>query len=131
MIEFSRASRDRALDETGTVDLLIIGGGITGAGVALDAASRGLKPLLLEKGDFVSGTSSRTTKLIHGGLRYLRQFEFGLVREAARERNRLRRMAPHLIEEVSFLVPVQRRLQKWMLGAGLTVYDALGGYQSA
>ena len=130
-LDFSLGSRHRALDQAGMVDLLIIGGGITGAGVAMDAASRGLKPLLLEKDDFVSGTSSRTTKLIHGGLRYLRHLEFGLVREAARERSRLRRMAPHLIEEISFLVPVARRLQKWVLGAGLTVYDALGGYQAA
>jgi glycerol-3-phosphate dehydrogenase len=128
MIDFSRASRDRALDEAGMVDLLVIGGGITGAGVALDAASRGLKPLLLERDDFVSGTSSRTTKLIHGGLRYLKNLEFGLVREAARERARLKRMAPHLIEPASFLVPVARRMQRLKLGTGLTLYDLLGGY---
>src|SRR5688572_16237073 len=131
MIDFSRESRDRALDEAGRVDLLIIGGGITGAGVALDAASRGLQPLLLEKGDFVSGTSSRTTKLIHGGLRYLRHFEIGLVREAARERARLKRMAPHLVEETKFLVPVARRTQRLVLGAGLTLYDLLGGFSMA
>lgn len=131
MIDFSRDSRDRALDDPGTADLLIIGGGITGAGVALDAASRGLQPLLLEKGDFVSGTSSRTTKLIHGGLRYLRNFEFGLVREAATERRRLMRMAPHLIEETRFLVPVTRRSQRLTLGPGLMLYDALGGFAAS
>src|SRR5262245_55628710 len=90
-----------------TVDVLIIGGGVTGAGTALDAASRGLSVALVEARDWASGTSSRSSKLIHGGLRYLEQFEFGLVHEALRERGLLlTRLAPHLVRPIPFLVPL-------------------------
>ena len=86
--------------------MLVIGGGITGAGVARDAALRGLSVALVERRDFASGTSSRSSKLIHGGLRYLQQGDVGLVREAATERYVLRRLAPHLARPVQMLVPV-------------------------
>lgn len=115
-------------------DLTVIGGGITGAGIALDAASRGLKTALVEKRDFASGTSSRSSKLIHGGLRYLEQFEFALVREALRERATLAQVAPHLAEPLEFLVPVYTRNRLSPLGsnrlklrAGLWLYDLLAG----
>jgi glycerol-3-phosphate dehydrogenase len=118
-------------------DVAVIGGGITGAGVALDAASRGLKVALIEKRDFASGTSSRSTKLIHGGLRYLEQFHFGLVRESLRERAVLRRMAPHLSKPLSFLVPLYSSAEESPLGtnrlklaAGLWLYDLLAGRQN-
>ena len=115
-------------------DLAVIGGGITGAGVALDAASRGLTVALVEKGDFASGTSSRSSKLIHGGLRYLEQFNFGLVRESLHERAVLSRMAPHLSKPLQFLVPVYSSNERSPLGAnklklaaGLWLYDLLAG----
>jgi glycerol-3-phosphate dehydrogenase len=115
-------------------DVAVIGGGVTGAGVALDAASRGLKVALIEKRDFASGTSSRSSKLIHGGLRYLEQFHFGLVRESLHERAVLRRMAPHLSKPLSFLVPVYSSPEESPLGsnrlklaAGLWLYDLLAG----
>jgi glycerol-3-phosphate dehydrogenase len=115
-------------------DLAVIGGGITGAGVALDAASRGLSVALVEKRDFASGTSSRSSKLIHGGLRYLEQFHFGLVRESLRERAILTQMAPHLSRPLEFLVPVYSASERSPLGAnklklaaGLWLYDLLAG----
>ncbi|MEK6320183.1 MAG: glycerol-3-phosphate dehydrogenase/oxidase [Acidobacteriota bacterium] len=118
-------------------DLAIIGGGITGAGVALDAASRGLKVALVEKRDFASGTSSRSSKLIHGGLRYLEQLHFGLVRESLHERAVLSRMAPHLSKPLQFLVPVYSSSERSPLGtnrlklaAGLWLYDLLAGGQN-
>ncbi|MDQ1394494.1 MAG: glycerol-3-phosphate dehydrogenase, partial [Acidimicrobiaceae bacterium] len=89
-----------------TFDVLVIGGGITGAGVALDAAARGLRTALVEQRDFASGTSSRSSKLIHGGLRYLQQREFRLVYEALAERQRLLANAPHLVSPLPFLVPL-------------------------
>jgi glycerol-3-phosphate dehydrogenase len=89
-------------------DVLVVGGGITGAGVALDAASRGYTVVLIDRGDYASGTSSRSTKLVHGGLRYLPQWQFGLVREALHERERLRRLAPHLVSPLPFVVPLYR-----------------------
>src|SRR5690349_23476815 len=90
-----------------TFDVVVIGGGVTGSGCALDAASRGLSVALIEARDLASGTSSRSSKLIHGGLRYLEQFEFGLVHEALRERGLLAtRLAPHLVRPVPFLVPL-------------------------
>src|ERR1044071_1488509 len=98
-------------------DVAVIGGGITGAGVALDSAARGLKVALIEKRDFASGTSSRSSKLIHGGLRYLEQFQFSLVREALHERATLRKMAPHLSEPLAFLVPVYLSGTRSPLGA--------------
>src|SRR5216117_2998520 len=91
-----------------TLDLLVVGGGINGAGIARDAAMRGLRTALVERGDFASGTSSRSSKLIHGGLRYLEQGNIRLVLEAVRERERLRRLAPHLVRPQPFLFPVYR-----------------------
>jgi len=110
-------------------DVLVIGGGVTGAGTALDAASRGLRVALVEARDLASGTSSRSSKLIHGGLRYLEQFDFKLVSEALRERDLLvSRLAPHLVKPVSFLYPLHRKvLERPYVGAGLVLYDALEG----
>ena len=110
-------------------DVLVIGGGVTGAGAALDAASRGLRVALVEARDLASGTSSRSSKLIHGGLRYLEQFDFKLVWEALRERDLLvSRLAPHLVKPVSFLYPLHRKVvERPYVGAGLVLYDALEG----
>ncbi len=126
-------ARDRAalLDRlAGTeFDVLVIGGGITGVGAALDAASRGLRVALVEARDLASGTSSRSSKLIHGGLRYLEQFDFKLVWEALRERDLLvSKLAPHLVKPVSFLYPLHRKvLERPYVGAGLVLYDAMEG----
>ncbi len=108
-------------------DVLVIGGGVTGTGAALDAASRGLRVALVEALDLASGTSSRSSKLIHGGLRYLEQLDFKLVSEALRERDLLiSRIAPHLVRPVSFLYPLQRKvLERPYVGAGLVLYDAM------
>lgn len=108
-------------------DLVVIGGGITGAGIALDAASRGLKVALLEKGDFASGTSSKSTKLIHGGLRYLKQFDFWLVAEVGSERAIVHRLAPHLVLPEKMLLPLIEggSYGKWLTSIGLKVYDIL------
>lgn len=110
-------------------DVLVIGGGVTGAGAALDAASRGLRVALVETRDLASGTSSRSSKLIHGGLRYLEQFDFKLVREALKERDLLvSRLAPHLVRPVTFLYPLRRKVvEQPYVAAGLTLYDALEG----
>lgn len=110
-------------------DVLVIGGGITGAGAALDAASRGLSVALVEMRDFAAGTSSRSGKLIHGGLRYLEQLNFRLVRESLRERRLLlQNLAPHLMKPIRFLLPLRHRLwERAYLGAGLILYDTLGG----
>lgn len=123
-----RASAWSALDG-GSVDVLVVGGGVTGAGIALDAVTRGLSTALVEARDFASGTSSRSSKLFHGGLRYLEQMDVGLVREALRERDlMLTRLAPHLVRPVSFLYPLTHRgWERGYVGAGLLVYDALGG----
>jgi glycerol-3-phosphate dehydrogenase len=112
-------------------DLLIIGGGITGAGIALDAASRGLKVALVEKNDFASGTSSRSTKLIHGGLRYLKQMEFALVKEVGRERAIVHKLAPHLVLAEKMLIPVAQksRMGGLLISVGLKVYDWLANVQ--
>jgi glycerol-3-phosphate dehydrogenase len=110
------------------LDVLVIGGGVVGAGAALDAASRGLTTVLVEARDLAAGTSSRSSKLIHGGLRYLEQFDFALVREALRERGLLlNTLAPHLVHPVSFLFPLQRRWERPYIGAGVALYDTLGG----
>ncbi|WIV55277.1 glycerol-3-phosphate dehydrogenase [Amycolatopsis nalaikhensis] len=111
------------------VDVLVVGGGVTGAGVALDAASRGLSTALVEARDFAAGTSSRSSKLIHGGLRYLEQLDFKLVREALKERGLLlQKLAPHLVRPVKFLVPLRHRVwERGYIGAGVTLYDTLGG----
>jgi glycerol-3-phosphate dehydrogenase len=110
-------------------DLLIIGGGITGAGIALDAASRGLKVALVEKNDFAYGTSSRSTKLIHGGLRYLKQLEFGLVKEVGSERAVVHDLAPHLVVPEKMLLPLHEKkgLGYWLTSIGLKLYDWLAG----
>lgn len=110
-----------------TYDLVVIGGGITGGGIALDAASRGLKVLLLEKGDFASGTSSKSTKLIHGGLRYLKQFDFWLVKEVGSERAIVHKLAPHLVLPEKMLLPLIEggSYGKWLTSIGLKVYDIL------
>ncbi len=108
-------------------DIVVVGGGVTGAGTALDAASRGLSVALVEQRDYASGTSSRSSKLIHGGLRYLEQLDFGLVREALRERGLIfDRLAPHLVRPVSFLYPLQHRVwERAYVGAGIAMYDGL------
>ncbi len=109
-------------------DLAVIGGGINGAGIAFDASGRGARVLLLEKGDLASGTSSASTKLIHGGLRYLEHREFRLVREALVEREVLWRLAPHAIRPIRLVLPVRGGTRPaWLLRAGLFVYDHLGG----
>ena len=109
-------------------DLAIVGGGINGAGIARDAAGRGLRVLLVEQNDLASGTSSASTKLIHGGLRYLEHGWFRLVREALTEREVLLRMAPHLIRPMRFVLPLEPGLRApWLLRLGLFIYDHLGG----
>lgn len=114
-----------------TADLFIIGGGINGTGIAADAAGRGLKVVLCEADDLASGTSSWSSKLIHGGLRYLEQYEFKLVREALKEREILLQKAPHLVQPLPFILPYDTRLRpKWLIRAGLFLYDHLGGKQS-
>src|ERR1700677_882116 len=112
-----------------TFDVLIVGGGITGAGVALDAALRGWRVALIDKADFASGTSSVSSKLVHGGLRYLEQGAFHLVYEALRERGLLLRNAPHLVRPLRFLMPFYRhaRLPPWKCRLGMTLYDLLAG----
>ncbi|MEX1037829.1 MAG: glycerol-3-phosphate dehydrogenase/oxidase [Acidimicrobiia bacterium] len=111
-------------------DVVVVGGGVTGCGVALDAVSRGLSVALVEQRDLASGTSSRSSKLIHGGLRYLEQLNFGLVREALSERNlMLNRLCPHLVEPVSFLYPLQHRFwERIYVGAGILLYDILARF---
>ena len=112
-------------------DLLVIGGGINGAGIARDAAGRGLSVVLVEKDDLASHTSSASTKLIHGGLRYLEHYEFRLVAEALAEREVLLRAAPHLIEPLLFVLPHEPHLRPaWMIRTGLFLYDRLGGRMS-
>ncbi|WP_017973382.1 glycerol-3-phosphate dehydrogenase [Actinopolyspora halophila] len=113
-------------------DVVVVGGGITGAGVALDAATRGLRVALVEARDLAAGTSSRSSKLFHGGLRYLEQLEFSLVREALHERElMLNRLAPHLVKPVSFLYPLTHRIwERPYTAAGLLLYDRMGGARS-
>lgn len=129
---FDRAAMLERLG-TETFDVLVIGGGITGVGVALDAAGRGLRVALVDRGDFAAGTSSQSSKLVHGGLRYLQQGEFRLVYEALRERQRLLKNAPHLVRLLPFLIPVagkgavvDRKLG-WALGKAMWLYDITGG----
>src|ERR1700684_693808 len=109
-------------------DLLIIGGGINGCGIARDAAGRGNSVFLCEMNDLASGTSSWSTKLIHGGLRYLEYYEFRLVREALIERERLLAIAPHIIRPLRFVLPHEGHLRPaWLIRLGLFLYDHLGG----
>jgi glycerol-3-phosphate dehydrogenase len=127
--EREQAWRDLA---HGELDVLVVGGGVTGTGAALDAATRGLRTGLVEARDFASGTSSRSSKLFHGGLRYLEQLNFRLVREALRERElMLTRIAPHLVRPVPFLYPLTHHVwERPYVAAGLTLYDRLGGARS-
>jgi glycerol-3-phosphate dehydrogenase len=126
----SRADALSALERE-EFDLVVVGGGITGAGVALDAASRGYSVALLERSDYAAGTSSRSSKLVHGGLRYLQNFDLGLVREALLERSLLVRLAPHLVAPLPLLVPAfgGKRPDR-MLGMGLNMYDAMSWRRS-
>jgi glycerol-3-phosphate dehydrogenase len=131
---FSHRTRARALESMAAepVDLLVIGGGITGAGIARDAALRGIRTALVDKGDFGGATSSRSSRLIHGGLRYLEQHDFHLVREASRERRVLLEIAPHLVRPLAFLFPAYRgaRIPSWRLRAGMWLYDALAAFRN-
>ncbi len=117
---------------SGPVDVLVVGGGVTGAGIARDAARRGLKVALVEMNDLAFGTSSRSSKLIHGGLRYLEHYEFSLVFEAVSERRILQDIAPHLVNPLGFLFPVYRgaRRQLWLINAGMWLYDGLSLFRS-
>jgi glycerol-3-phosphate dehydrogenase len=127
--------RDSAISQLGTeqFDILVIGGGVNGVGAALDAASRGLKVALIEAQDIAAGTSSRSSKLIHGGLRYLEQYDFKLVREALHERELMvSTLCPHLVKPVGFLFPLTEKFkERTYVGAGLALYDALRGFQRA
>ncbi|MEZ5549405.1 MAG: glycerol-3-phosphate dehydrogenase/oxidase [Pseudomonadales bacterium] len=127
----SRLQRDFASIADQRFDLAIVGGGITGAGVARHAALAGLKTLLIEADDFASGTSSRSTKLIHGGLRYLAMGDIALVREGALERKSLKTMAPHLAQSQWMVVPAASRAELWKLRAGITTYEKLGAVERA
>ena len=107
-------------------DVVVIGGGITGAGVALDAATRGFSVALVEKADYASGTSSRSSKLVHGGLRYLQNFDLGLVREALLERRLMVKLAPHLVRPLPLVVPAFEGARPDLLvGIGLNMYDVM------
>ncbi len=132
-MSFSARRRKQYLHQIATehFDLLVIGGGITGAGIALDAITRGLKVCLIEKSDFASGTSSRSTKLIHGGLRYLKQLEFGIVREVGQERAILYKNAPHIVTPERMLLPIidGGSLGKYSTSLGLYMYDRLAGVE--
>ena len=125
--------RESAISQLATeqFDILVIGGGVNGVGAALDAASRGLKVALIEAQDIAAGTSSRSSKLIHGGLRYLEQYDFKLVREALHERELMvSTLCPHLVKPVGFLFPLTEKLkERTYVGAGLALYDALRGFQ--
>src|SRR5579884_2885399 len=121
-------ARDRALETLveERFDVVVIGGGITGAGVALDAASRGYSVALVEKADFASGTSSRSSKLVHGGLRYLQNFDLGLVREALLERQLMVKLAPHLVRPLQLVVPAfDGARPDRLVGIGLNMYDVM------
>ena len=139
-VAFDRATMLQRLEDE-TFDVLVVGGGITGVGTALDAASRGLRTALVERDDFASGTSSKSSKLIHGGLRYLQQGEVRLVYEALHERQRLRRNAPHLVQVLPFMIPilgkagageaksvVSRKIAR-ALGSAMWMYDLTGGWR--
>ncbi len=131
----SVTSRENTLSQLAneTYDVLVIGGGVTGCGIALDAITRGLKTALVEKHDFASGTSSRSTKLIHGGLRYLKQFEISLVRETGSERAIVHRLAPHLVVPEKMLLPIIQNgtYGKFLTSIGLKIYDILAGVEKA
>jgi glycerol-3-phosphate dehydrogenase len=123
----NRSTQLEQLREAIQWDMVVIGGGATGLGIAVDAASRGYKILLVEQADFGKGTSSRSTKLVHGGVRYLEHGNIKLVKEALRERGWLLKNAPHLTSVQAFVIPVRRFWQKWYYGLGLRLYDLLSG----
>ena len=133
MDSFSNLYRDKKLSKLGSenFDLLVIGGGITGAGIALDAVSRGLKVALVEQNDFASGTSSKSTKLIHGGLRYLKQFDFWLVKEVGSERAIIHKLAPHLVVPDKMTLPIIENgtYGSWLTSIGLKIYDILANVE--
>ncbi|HEY2649707.1 MAG TPA: glycerol-3-phosphate dehydrogenase/oxidase [Puia sp.] len=130
-MQIKREELIKQIDDPSVVwDLIIIGGGATGLGIAVDAASRGFKTLLLEQSDFAKGTSSRSTKLVHGGVRYLAQGNIGLVVEALRERGIMLRNAPHLVRNESFIIPNYSWLNAVFYSLGLSVYDLLAGKRS-
>src|SRR5215469_18313084 len=121
-------TRARAIEEIGgrRFEVVVIGGGITGAGVALDAASRGYSVALLERGDYALGTSSRSSKMVHGGLRYLQNFDLGLVREALLERALMVHLAPHLVKPLPLVVPAfEGAKPDRLVGVGLNLYDVM------
>src|SRR5437588_1228004 len=125
--------RERAIETLSSerFDVVVIGGGITGAGVALDAASRGYSVALVERGDFACGTSSRSSKLVHGGLRYLQNFDIGLVREALLERQLLVKLAPHLVRPLQLVVPAfDGARPDRLVGVGLNLYDVMAVQRS-
>ncbi len=130
MIAWRRTALE-ALDRD-AFDVLVVGGGINGAGIARDASLRGMRVAVVDQGDFASGTSSRSSKLIHGGLRYLEQGHIRLVLEATRERERLRRLAPHLVRPMRFVFPLYKGISiaPWMLSIGLWGYDLLAGVRN-
>ena len=132
-VALSPAAREEALQAMADIelDVLVIGGGVVGAGSALDAATRGLSVGLVEARDFASGTSSRSSKLIHGGLRYLEMLDFRLVAEALAERGLLiETLAPHLVRPVPFLYPLTQRVwERAYVGAGMLLYDEMGGHK--
>lgn len=134
MKKFSKAERPQIIQkmQNEVFDLCIIGGGINGAGVARDAASRGMRVALIEAKDFASGTSSRSSKLIHGGIRYLENMEFHLVFEALNERTKLFEMAPHLVHPLRFMIPLYEnsRVGMFKMGLGMWLYDALALFQA-
>jgi glycerol-3-phosphate dehydrogenase len=127
VLAFSSETRTRALEQMAqrNLDVLVVGGGITGSGIALDAATRGLSVGLVEKEDFAAGTSGRSSRLIHGGVRYLQQYEFGLVHEALRERSILLRLAPHLVRPVPMFAPLRHVTTRKQWRLGLALYDTL------
>lgn len=132
--EFSAHTRRANIQKLGAelFDILIVGGGITGAGIARDAAMRGYRVALVDKCDFASGTSSKSSKLVHGGVRYMELFEFSLVAEASRERRTLWNIAPHLVHPLPFVFPVYRdaRWPKWMIDVGMWMYDGLAMFRN-
>ncbi|MGZ0192227.1 MAG: FAD-dependent oxidoreductase, partial [Acidimicrobiales bacterium] len=138
--QFSRSHmldelRKSASGEANPFDVVVIGGGITGVGVALDAAARGLRTALIERDDFASGTSSKSSKMVHGGLRYLQNGDVRLVYEALRERRRLMKNAPHLVDVLPFMIPIMTKdsvVSKKIaraLGSAMWMYDITGGWR--
>ena len=132
-MRFSKFDREINIEQgqNKLFDILIIGGGITGAGIVLDASSRGLNTLLIEKNDFAEGTSSRSTKLVHGGLRYLKNLDIKLVRDAGRERAILYQNAPHIVYPQKMILPIYKGVgySKWLTSLALWTYDLLAGVE--